>query len=93
MSKIYIGDIGTAIKVDTGSDLATATTTNIQIKKPDDSVEIWVGAVVEDTVIQYTSTVDTFDQIGNYEGQAVVVLPSWDGLGETFTFKVYGEFK
>ena len=41
MSKVYIDDVGTVIEVDVGVDVSTATTTDLDVKKPDG---LWVSA-------------------------------------------------
>ena len=93
MSKIYVGDIGTEIIAETGEDLSTATTTTIRVTKPDRTVVEWTGTVSDLTSIKYVVINGDLNLTGTYKCQAYVVLPAWQGLGETFTFKVYAVFK
>lgn len=88
-SKYYVGDIGTAIIVDTGSNLTTATVTDLAVLKPGSTVEvIYNGVVFDTTKIKYIIVAGDFDVEGIYDLQAVVELPTWQGRGETVQFTV-----
>lgn len=93
MSKIYVGDIGTEFIIDTGSDLSTATITNILVEKPDKTITTWSGVVDGLTSIKYLTVDGDMDQAGKYKCQVIVSLPGWSGSGETFTFQAYKQFK
>jgi hypothetical protein len=93
MSKIYVGDIGTDIRLDCGSDISTATETNIEVLKPDGSTETWTGTIVDDNFISHITVDGDLDMKGSYKVQAAVTMPAWEGRGETTSFIVYDVFK
>ena len=92
MGKVYVGDTGTEIKLDTESDLSTATLVSIEAKRPDGTTVSWAGTVVELTKIRFYSQAGTFNQDGNWKLQAKAVLPSGTWLGSTVALKVYQAF-
>jgi hypothetical protein len=90
--KMYVGDIGTIIRVDTEADLTNSTTRQIKVKKPDGTTADWTATLYDTTKIQYTIQSGDFDQAGNYQAHAYVILPSGTWRGEHFTFQVYAEW-
>jgi hypothetical protein len=93
MTKVYVGDIGTALVLDTGQSLAGASSVSIEARKPNGSTEVsWTAAVVETTKVQHISLVGTFDMPGEWKLQARVVLASGTWLGETVGLTVYRPF-
>lgn len=90
-NKIYVGDIGTEILLDTGVNITTATVHNIKYKKPDGTTGTWTGTVKDFTKISYTVQAADLDQAGTYTLQAYVVMVGY-WSGETVTFIVYGDF-
>jgi len=92
-TKIYVGDIGTAIILDVGQSILGATTANIKVTLPDKTIVTWVGAVYtkdgSPNYIKFSSISGTFTQSGTYKMQAYVVLPTWSGSGNTVTFIVF----
>lgn len=92
--KIYVGDVGTIIKIDVGTDISAATTTNILVRKKGGDVT-WTGSVssATPTVIDYTIVTDDLDVVGTYYLQPYIVTTSWTGRGETVTMEVYEVFK
>ena len=93
MTKTYVGDIGTAIVLDTGQSLAGASSVSIEVLRPGGTVQAsWPGTVVESTKVQFVSLPDTFASAGEHKLQARVVLPSGTWLGETVGLTVYRPF-
>lgn len=90
MSKVYVGDTGTLIELDTGVSLAGATVLEIKARKPDGTVATW-PATASATKLQYTTLADTLDQAGTWKLQASVTLPSGKWLGETAFVRVYAQ--
>lgn len=88
MNKVYVGDIGTAIELDTGVSLVGATVTEIKVRKPSGIVETWT-ATVSGTKLRYVTLTDDLDQEGVWRMQASVTLPSGKWRGETAELKVY----
>lgn len=92
MSKVYVGDIGTAIVLDTGTNLGTATAFSIEVRKPSGAVVSWAATVVETTKLRFVTVSGTLDEAGSWAMQAKVALPSGLWLGETATMTVYRPF-
>ncbi len=96
-NKIYKGDVGTAIILDTGEDLSEATAVSMAVRKPDGTVAIWSAEVVQvegaRTGVRHLVQAGELDQEGIYRLQAVVTLPGWTGRTQTAEMKVWEEFK
>ena len=98
--KLYIGDIGTFIIVDTKVDLTNAVNAAYYIKKPDGTLVTWAPVVIHTVdfkkYLRYEVKAGDFDQAGEYELQAYAELPEdgdwWKGRGETAKFVVYARF-
>lgn len=91
--KYYVGDVGTEILVDTGSDISSASTLELRVKKPDGTTDTWTGTLDGTDSISYTTVSGDFDQSGEWTLQAYVVLPSWTGRGESVAFTLYDSFE
>lgn len=92
---VYVGDIGTAIYLDTllsATDAATVTLAAIDVKKPDGTTARWVGSMVGSEVMYATQAGD-LDQAGTYRLQAYVEMPAWRGHGSTFVLEVLPTFR
>lgn len=87
-SKVYQGDVGTLIRMDTGSDLSSATTTNIKVIKPSGATAEWVGTA-NGTFVEYTTVAGDLDEVGAYVVYVYVETPSWSGHGEPDELKVW----
>ena len=90
--KIYVGDIGTDIILNTNETISSATITNMKVKKPDGTTATWVGALEGTTKIKYTVVEGDLSVAGTYKIQAYVSVSGWTGLGETATFQVYAAY-
>lgn len=95
MAKVYVGDIGTLIKLSTGVNLTDATDQSIFYKKPG-GTEIEKAALVESPassgIIYFTLADGDFDEAGEYKFQAWVEFPSGEWYGETATLTVYSRY-
>ena len=91
--KVYIGDTGTAIVLDTGQSLAGATASTIEVRKPDGTPVSLTAPVFESTKVRYITLAGTFDQAGEWLLQAKVTLPTGVWLGETASLTVYRAFE
>ena len=91
MSKIYVGDLGTEVSLDTGVDLASATATKIRVTKPDRTFFYWDAEVVDDTKLSYITSMEAseWDMSGTWRFQAYVILPYWGGHGETLAIPIF----
>ncbi len=99
MSKIYVGDVGKVIRLDTdpeglGIELATASTLKILVKKPDGTLDEWDATQYSDTTqIQYITQDGDLDIKGTYKFQAYIAWGTSEHKGETASVKVYEAFK
>jgi hypothetical protein len=97
-AEIHLGDIGTAFRIsltdcDVPVDLTGATNLHITFKKPDKTSNMKTASIYGDPlngVIQYI-TVDEndLDQLGTWEIQAVVELPTGRWSSNIDKFRVY----
>ncbi len=92
-NKVFVGDVGTVIFVNTKSDISGATTLELLIKKPSGKEETWPGVLDGNSRIKYTINDGDFSEPGDYHLQAYVELPTWKGRGETVVFHVYDKFE
>lgn len=88
MSKIYVGDIGIAIRLDTKQNVSSASVKKIKYKKPNGDEGEWDATVVSNTKLQYITESGVLDKAGSWLLQAYVVLTGWTGLGDTATLTV-----
>jgi len=89
-SKSYVGDTGTIILLDCGTNISMATIVQIKVKKPD-TTEVILAAVTYNT--NYIKGIIDFTQKGDYLFQAYVKTSEWEGRGGTVNWKVYDSFK
>ena len=92
MSKVYVGDTGTAIVLDTLQDISTASLAAIEVRKPNGVLLTWTGAVYETTKVRFITLSDTLDLPGEWAMQARVTMPSGSWLGEVALLRVYSPF-
>lgn len=89
MGKIYEGQIGVRIELETSSDLSGATLTEIKYKKSGGGKGSW-AALVDGTKIYYvTTSADDLDKRGVLQVQAHVSGPGFDLLGETAEVQIH----
>jgi len=99
--KHYVGEIGLEIKAFVGDseDISAATDVKFLVKKPDGTETEWAAtAHTEDGdngayYIIHTTESGDLDQAGTYRLQAYFTLGSWTGLGESFRWEIYDEYK
>ncbi len=90
MNKVYVGDTGTEILLDTGANLTGNSSLQILVRKPNNTTVLWDAARVGSTsVIKFVTLSNTLNVAGTWKLQAKVTIPGWSGHGETFTFTVY----
>lgn len=83
--QISLNNCGEAI------DLTTATTTDLHIIKPDDTVVVWSASPIGDAtdgVLEYTTITGDLDQLGYYYGEVYLVNSTYNGNSARFEFKV-----
>jgi len=95
--KVYIGDNGTELILDTNEDMTNSITRTIKVRKGDGTITEWTNcsfSALEPTQIKYVITSDDLSCSGIYKVQAYIVLNTgWSGLGETAEFQVYAAFE
>jgi uncharacterized phiE125 gp8 family phage protein len=89
MSKHYVGETGTDITLNCGSDISLATVSNIKYTKPSGATGTWTGAVYNLNYVKYTTIVTSFDIAGVWKLQAYVESPTWTGYGEAVELVIY----
>lgn len=88
MGKIYEGQIGVRLELETSSDLSGATTTEINYKKPGGEKGVW-PAIVDGTKIYYLTLTGDLDKRGVLQVQAHVSGVGFDLLGETAEVQIH----
>lgn len=92
MAKMYVGNVGGVIILDTKTDITGATGIVMKVKKPDNTEVEWSSAVYNSNYVKYTIVADDLNMQGDYQVQAYFTLSGWTGRGETATFEVHKHF-
>jgi hypothetical protein len=92
MAKIYVGNVGGVILLDTKTDISAATGILIKVKKPDNTEVDWSATAYNTTFVKYTTIADDLNMPGDYKVQAYFTLSGWTGRGETSKFEVHSHF-
>ena len=90
--KVYVGDIGTIILLDTGVDISAGSVFEIKVKKPDNTTATWTATLYGQSQVKYIAQSGDLNVAGTYLLQAKVTMPGWTGLGETASFEVLAVF-
>lgn len=72
VQKVHTTDVGTFIKLDTGTSLAGAVTQKIIAKRPTGALVDLEATIVETTKLRHTKTADTLNEAGEWELQSYV---------------------
>ena len=94
--KIYKGDYGVVVRVDTKIDLTSATGHTLKIYKPNGIEASWACTVESpDTggILTYTTVLGDLNVAGTYKLYAEVLFASGKFLGEVATFRVYNPWE
>jgi len=89
MSKHYVGEVGTVITVDCNETITGATSTTINVLKPDGTTAEWSASIYGTQYLRCVTESTDFSVAGKYYAQASFTLGSWTGLGDTATFTIY----
>lgn len=92
--KVYVGDIGTRVVVNTGVSLEALSSATLYVEKPDGSTQVeWVSAVIGATSlgqILYTTVDGDLNAKGIYRLYVKLIFDSGKTLhGERTYFRVY----
>jgi hypothetical protein len=95
-NKIYINDVGIEFIVDCGMDISNASSTILEVRKPDGTIVNWIGTIYSidnaSRYIRYVSQAGDLNQAGEYQLQSKPTIASWSGHGDTTKFVVYNRF-
>ena len=94
--KIYKGDYGVVIRVDTKINLTGVTSQLLRVSKPDGREVVWSCAVESPATsgfVTYTTVSGDLDVSGTYKLYAEVLFASAKYLGEVATFRVYNPWE
>lgn len=92
MAHVFVGDIGTEVRLYCAPTLDGAVNPTISVKKPNGEVVEWPAQVDVGTLVYFTQANDLAVK-GEYRFQARPNLPSWQGRGETAVLRVYDPFE
>ena len=81
MIELHVGDVGTEIVLDCGTDVSNSTFREIIAKKPDESRVHWVASVADETSIKYVLQAGDLNVAGNCRLQTYVEFPNWKWRG------------
>jgi len=94
MTKIYKGDVGVEIRLDTGQNLIGATAMKIKVQKPDGTEAEWAALQHNSTTIYYVTSSGDLAASGDYVLQSYV---EWGEdskhTGESVILKIYEPFE
>lgn len=94
MSNHYVGDIGTLVILDVGTDVSTATAMSIKVKKPSGITTVWDAELGpptptgEYTKIMHVIESGEWDEPGQWTIQAYIEIGDWKGHGDAVKFKL-----
>jgi len=91
--KVYVGDVGTEIKIDMQEAMAGATDITFEVRNPNNEEKAWSGiTIVETTKLKYIIQAGDLNIVGNYKVQPKLTIGAWTGKGLTVTFRVYEKY-
>lgn len=88
MTTVFVGDVGTEILLDCGTDISTGTLLKIKAKKPTGARVAWTAALDGTDRIKYAVQAGDLDVAGPWSLQAYVEMPGWSGHGEIAALSV-----
>ena len=95
----YVGDVGTELIVDVGSDISTSTVRKLYVRKPSGEEVIWTASIGNPdaygkyTRITYTIRTGDWDEAGWWSLQSYIEMPGWKGRGTTSKFELKADYK
>jgi len=93
--RIYVNTIGLSIIIDMGRDMSGSASRVLEVMLPGGTVTQWTSIGVHpdnSNWIVYTTVSGSLPQEGLYRLQPSFTLGGWSGLGQTISFRVYGEY-
>lgn len=92
-TKVYVGDTGTVITLDCGTDISAATARSIAVQRPDGTTTTWAASASGTDSLTYTTVSSSLDRAGTWLLQAVVSIDGGTYRGETAQLVVYAVFR
>jgi len=94
-SKVYVGDLGTVVTLDCGTNVSAATVRRILYTKPTGVTGAWTATASGTDSIAYTTAGVTsdWDVAGTWLLQAEVTTAGGKWLGETVELRVYAAMR
>jgi hypothetical protein len=92
MGKVYVGDVGTEIILDCGTNISAATAISMSVRKPSGAVVVWSAVASGTNSIKHVTEAGDLSVPGVYKVHAKVALPTWTGTGSAAEFSVYRDF-
>ena len=89
MAKVYKNDVGTIVKIDLQTDLSSATSITINVKKPDGTSEVWNPTVYETVYLRYVIQSGDLNLSGTYTLQVHLTDSGWTGSSTPCKFTVH----
>jgi hypothetical protein len=92
LNKVFVGDVGTKIRLDAGQDISSASLIQLKYKKPSGETGTWTGTLEGTDYAYYITQAASepdLDENGRWQIQLYVELPTWQGHGEISYFHVY----
>ncbi len=94
MTKIYKGDVGVEIRLDTGQNLTGATAMKINVQKPDGTKTEWAALQYNSTTLYYVTIPGDLAASGDYVFQSYVEWGEGSKhTGESVKLKIYEPFE
>lgn len=92
--KVYEGDVGTVLLIDTKENISTASGLSLLVRRPDKSEVIWTPILDGTTKLKYTTVAGDVPEgiTGTYLIQPRLTLSGWTGRGTTAKLPVYQKF-
>lgn len=87
-SVIFVGDVGTEIILNCGSDISTGTLFQIKVTTPLGKSRTWAATLEGLTSIKHILQNGDIDSAGEWVLQAYVEMPNWKGRGQPVTITV-----
>lgn len=88
VTTVFVGDTGTEIILDCGTDISTGTLFRIEARKPNGTKIHWTATLDGTRKIKYAVQAGDLDTAGKWALQAYVELPGWSGRGEIAAMQV-----
>ncbi len=82
MTTVFVGDVGTEIILDCGTDVSSTTVRNIIARSPRGVKRTWTASLDGTTRIKCLTQAGDLDTAGTWRLQAYVDMPGWSGHGD-----------